>query len=210
MNLGGHLESDEKVSFNQLVNAIYGHAAGGGDRTKLLNAGLPVHKHKVDISSFLVVDLDEFWEWAEKNKHVLDFSKFPKHDLGKEPEWVDKKRKIDFDFRRKARSGNNSPWTKVQDEQLKYMINKGIYTYTEIAKELRKTEGAVKRRLYDLNITARPPKSKSRKWTNEETFELIELVDVGYSWMHIGEKLNRSAFSCRGKYERLLNPTISL
>lgn len=43
---------------------------------------------KVKGSSFKVINLDEFWKWAEKNRTIIDFSQLEENVLGKEPEWL--------------------------------------------------------------------------------------------------------------------------
>ena len=43
-------------------------------------------------------------------------------------------------------------------------------------------------------------------WTESEVEVLCDMVEKGYSWEQIAEKLDRSALATRGKYERLMNP----
>lgn len=136
---------------------------------------------------------------------ILDFSKFEELSLGAEPEWVKEKRKADFE-RGQQVGRHNTSWTKSEDEKLKRMLSKHQYGYRELARELRKTEGAVKRRICDLQIKERPVKSKTRMWTESEVEVLCDMVEKGYSWEQIAEKLDRSALATRGKYERLMNP----
>lgn len=78
--------------------------------------------------------------------------------------------------------------------------------YADLARELRHSEGAVKRRILDLKIDKRPVRVPSRKWTEEEIETLCKMVDQGYDFTLIAEKLNRTALATRGKYERLQNP----
>ena len=152
-----------------------------------------------------MVDLKEFWQWAEQNRMILDFSKFEELSLGAEPEWVKEKRKADFE-RGQQVGRHNTSWTKSEDEKLRRMLSKHQYGYRELARELRKTEGAVKRRICDLQIKERPVKSKTRMWAESEVEVLCDMVEKGYSWEQIAEKLDRSALATRGKYERLMNP----
>lgn len=152
-----------------------------------------------------MVDLKEFWQWAEQNRMILDFSKFEELSLGAEPEWVKEKRKADFE-RGQQVGRHNTSWTKSEDEKLKRMLSRHQYGYRELAKELRKTEWAVKRRIIDLQIKERPVKSKTRMWAESEVEVLCDMVEKGYSWEQIAEKLDRSALATRGKYERLMNP----
>jgi hypothetical protein len=52
--------------------------------------------------SYILIDVDEFWEWAEKNKDVVDFSKIQPQILLPEPEWFQVEREIDKKMCRKA------------------------------------------------------------------------------------------------------------
>ena len=98
LGLGSHLASDVRISVNQLMLALYQADTGSTGYTmhKLIREGLPVKTHKVKTKSFRVIDIDEFWKWAEDHKEFLDFSKFEEYSLGKEPDWVKVKRKADF------------------------------------------------------------------------------------------------------------------
>ena len=46
--------------------------------------------------------------------------------------------------------------TKAEDDKLRYLLEKNRYTYSELAQELRHSEGAIKRRILDLGIETRP------------------------------------------------------
>lgn len=41
--------------------------------SRLIREGLPVKWHIVKNSRFRVIDIDEFFKWAEENKSILDF-----------------------------------------------------------------------------------------------------------------------------------------
>lgn len=64
----------------------------------------------------------------------------------------------------------------------------------------------VKRRMHDLGIKLKPPRSPTKMWTKEEEMRLLDMKEAGYDWSQIGEKLDRTALACRGKYERMQNP----
>lgn len=206
IGLGPHLEGGTDISYNQLLVELYGHGNGAYASSRLIRHGILVRTHKVLKNRFKVIDIDEFWKWAEEHKDLLNFSRLKPYALGPEPEWAKLKRKIDIDKRNKTKKNHNTPWTKSEDAKLRRMIDKGTYTYTDIATELRKTEGAIKRRLLDLDISGRPKRNKNKAWTDEDIEILLEMKEDGYDWMHIGERLERSALAVRGKYERLQNP----
>lgn len=178
---------------------------GGYTTNRLIQNGLPVKWHRVKKNRFRVIDIEDFWKWAEKNKSLLDFSRFEKYALGAEPDWVDMKRKADYK-KLQLHGQHNAAWTKAEDDKLRYLLEKNRYTYSELAQELRHSEGAIKRRILDLGIETRPVRCPPRKWTEEEVETLCSMVDAGYDFTLIAEKLNRTALATRGKFERLQNP----
>lgn len=208
LRLGAHLASDVRISTNQLMIALYQSNSGNASYTlyKLIREGLPVEMHKVKTKSFRVIDIDEFWKWAEDHKEFLDFSKFEEYSLGKEPDWVKVKRKADFQ-KTQQQGEHNEVWTGATDQKLKRMLSQHKYTYRDLSKELNRSEGAIKRRICDLGLKERPVRNKTRMWTEKEVETLCEMAEKGYSWGQIADKLGRTALSTRGKYERLLNPS---
>ena len=155
LGCGAHLAGDTRISLNQLMLAIYGKNMLGYTSDKLIRYGLPVKWHVVKKNRFRVIDIEDFWKWAEKNKSLLDFSRFEKYALGAEPDWVDEKRKADYK-KLQLHGQHNAAWTKAEDDKLRYLLEKNRYTYSELAQELRHSEGAIKRRILDLGIETRP------------------------------------------------------
>lgn len=135
--------------------AIYGKNMLGYTSDRLIRYGLPVKWHVVKKNRFRVIDIDAFWKWAEDNKSILDFSRFEKYGLGAEPDWVDVKRKADYK-KLQLHGQHNAAWTKTEDDKLRYLLSKGTYTYSDLAAELRHSEGAIKRRILDLGINKKP------------------------------------------------------
>lgn len=207
LGCGAHLENDHRVSLNQIIITLYGVKNMGTYATgRLLREGLPVHWHRVNHCRFQVVDLEEFWKWAEDHKDLLDFSRFEEYSLGKEPAWVKVKRRADFE-KLQSQGAHNEVWTTTIDQKLKRMLSQHKYTYRDLSKELSRSEGAIKRRILDLGLKERPVRNKTRMWTEEEVETLCEMAEKGYDWGQIADKLGRTALATRGKYERLLNPS---
>lgn len=206
LGCGAHLDSDVRISLNQLMLALYGGVnMGTYTNNRLIRAGLPVKWHRVKNSRFRVIDIDDFWKWAEQNKGILDFSRFQELSLGAEPDWVKIKRKADWD-KLQRHGHHNAAWTKTEDDRLIRLLKQHKYTYRDLAKELRHSEGAIKRRILDLKLKERPIRNPSRPWTEEEIETLCIMVSQGYDWSQIAEKVGRTAMATRGKYERLQNP----
>ena len=197
--LGSQLHSGEYITFNQLVVAV------GKWHSQLkatwIPKGLPIKYKKQITKSFRIIYIKDFWEWAEHHKDLLEFSTFEPLALGEEPEWVKEKRKADF----YAAKYIKTPWTAAQDARLIYMLNAYRYGYREISADLRRTEGAIKRRFHDLNLKQRPIKADNHTlWTNAEVRTLVDMRAKGYGYENIAEKLGtRSALAVRGKVERM-------
>lgn len=204
--LGRHLHAGARLPFRHLLEAL-GHLGGEGYITqRLIKAGCPVKYQKSVDFRYRVIDIDEFWKWAEQNKRMLDFSKMEINALGKEPDWVKKKRVEDV---RNYIRPHNSQWSKADDDLLRKVLPLYRYTYSDLSKRLNRSEGAIKRRIHDLGIKQRPVRMENRLWTDKETETLLRLWDKGYSYERIADELNRTALQVRGKHERILNPEIS-
>lgn len=152
----------------------------------------------------LVVAYDDFWKWAEDNKHMLDFSRLERLSIGPEPEWVEEKRKADQLTKLHTPKPHNTPWSTGDDARLKWMLQQHRYSYPEIANEVKRTQAAVKRRILDLGLKERPVRlPNNRKYTEKEEKQLVEMLEKGYCFEEISERLDRSAFGVRGKAERM-------
>lgn len=202
LSLGRHLDGSELVSFSQFLQAIGQFNNYSYLKIRLARDGFPFKRCKVINNSFLMVDIDKFWKWTEAHKSALDFSAFEENMLGKEPDWVREKRQADC----LAARFTNEPWTADDDQKLTHMLNAYKYSYYELSVALRRTEGAVKRRISTLGLIQRPVKKPSKPWTQTEYDLLLDLLGKGYGFEFASEKLNRTALACRGCYERLQNP----
>lgn len=199
LGLGVFLESGDYVTWNQFQIAIGCGNSGSGYKMKswVENRGFPIHKKRVGSNSFKIVYIDEFWKWAEKNMDLLDFSKFEENTLGAEPEWAKEKRKRDFEKNRKYIT---TPWTQTEDAKLIYLLVQQKHTYAELSKMLRRTNGAIQRRICDLGIKERPVKADNHiRWTEQELKLLGELIKAGYGYELMAEKLGKSSKAIRGR-----------
>lgn len=201
IGLTRHIHNGEYITYNQLLVSI-----GMGEtyvRTKFEKNGIPI-KFKASIKKkYKIIYVKDFWEWAEQHKNLLNFKKFEPGALGwPEPEWVDIKRQSD---KQKASSKKTTPWTESEDKQLEWLLNQYKYGYADIARLMQRTEGAIKRRCFDLKLKARPIKADNhRPWQPWETNLLIDMWHKGHSHEDISSKLdNRSVSAVRGKIERL-------
>lgn len=201
LKLGPFLESGEYITLNQFMVEMRGDNGRTYTIKQWKDKGLPIKSKKVKNNNFKVIYLEEFWQWAEKNRTLIDFSKLEPLVFGKEPEWLEEQRKADIE----KNYFKTTPWTKSEDANLEFLLNQYRYTYRELSLRLRRTEGALKRRMIDLKIKARPIRmSNHNPWTEFETSKLIELYHKGHTPSTMANYIPRSAQACGGKIERLI------
>ena len=208
LGLGRKMEAGKTVPINFIAAEIFGKRNTGYTVDRWIRNGIPYKKARISERAFRVVTMDEFWNWLEQHKNMIDLSKLEPLALGPEPDWVREKRRYDIRDKQAVRKNHNDPWTDQDNQRLKRMIEKNCFSYRDIARELWRTESAVRRQAGTLHLGT-AIRTKPRRWTKEETDDLIRMVDQGLSWAYIAEKLDRSALGVRGKYERLVNPYLS-
>lgn len=193
----------EGITLLQLANAI--NVAYSVLKRWIIQHDFPVkHKTFAMRSKVKVVYYQEFWGWAEKHKWMIDFSRIEKNILGPEPDWVQGKRDADFIKKRMVKKSKSNQWTEEEDNTLKGMLNAHCYTYPEIAERLKRGEHAIKRRIWELGLKARPVRLNNRiRYTKEEVQLIESLVDKGHCLEDIASRINKSALGVRGKLERL-------
>ncbi|WAH35020.1 Myb-like DNA-binding domain-containing protein [Alicyclobacillus dauci] len=149
----------------------------------------------------LVIRYQDFWKWAESHKHIVNLSRLEPNILGPEPEWAKEKRELD---KRSYEKRFKRPWTAQEDMKLRSLVNAHRYDYPTVAKELGRSEAAIKRRLYDLGIKAQPiRRDRHVKYTKAEVQQLVDMYHKGYGYNTMAEKLGKSALGIRGKLERM-------
>ena len=95
LNLGPFLANGYRyITISNLYKLIRPNTSATYLKTSWVkNRNLPTHNiSRSSKTNFIVVYIDEFWMWAEKNQYFLDFSKLEKYQLGPEPENLDKVR----------------------------------------------------------------------------------------------------------------------
>ena len=201
IGMGAFLDSGEYISLNQLMILLRGTKGRTYTINQWRDKGMPVKTKRVENSSFKVLYLKEFWNWAEINRTLIDFSKLEPLILGAEPEWLLQQRRADIE----NKFYKKSPWTDADDYQLTRLLGEYRFSYRELSLKLMRTEGAIKRRVIDLNIKARPIKMTNHNfWTEKETKILIELYHKGHTHNTMANYIERSAQACSGKVERLI------
>ncbi|MFL0245503.1 hypothetical protein [Candidatus Clostridium stratigraminis] len=201
LKLGSFLESGEYLTMNQLVRAAGRKGSITFKSKQWMDKGLPYRNKKVLNGSFRVVYLKDFWKWAEEYRMNIDFSKFTENTLGLEPEWVKEQREADIAFAKYK----TTPWTEKEDNLLRSYLRLYKYTYKELSLTLLRTEGAIKRRVVDLDIKERPLREDPHgTWSSEQVEVVIKMYQKGYRSEVIKEYIDKSGQAIAGKIERLI------
>lgn len=194
LKLGSVRIGGDLITLSELLKAIGQWNSYSWIKPKYIKNGLPIVEVRKKERSVIKVKLDDFWKWAEKNKNVVNFARFEKGALGKEPGWADEKRKADL--LNPTNLNFNREWTNSDDILLISKVKSCRYTYKQLADEFKRTEAAIKRRLYDLNVPYRPiPLDNHIAWTEEENEKMIELYKKGYDTFSISRCLNKTHLS---------------
>lgn len=199
IGLSDHLHSSEHITINQLIKALGRSSYSYFMHSFVGNRAMPIKYKKSINMEYKVISLDDFWKWAKRHRSFVDFSKMQEGALGKEPKWVNEQRKAD----QRYAMYKKTPWTPDEDALLESLLATYKYTYRDLSIRIKRTEGAIKRRVLDLNIKMRPVKDNVKIWTKEEADILIDMAARGYKPEIIAEYIDRSALSIRGKLERI-------
>lgn len=197
------LEASEKITVCELINVL-GLKAYTWEMKKFEKHGCPITTQKVISKSYKVIDIEQFWKWAEKHQEILNFKNFNENTLGKEPIWVKEKRKRDImEF---MTTSKNKAWTKEEENLLIAKVKSYRYTCAELANEFNRSESSIKRKLQKLKVPYRPitkrDKEMSVAWTVEENKYFLELYRNNYSIKEISKRLNKD--------ERLIQERVEL
>lgn len=196
MKLGSFLERDEYITFRQLLMYLGIGCTSYKHISWIENRKFPVKYKKVNKCKFRIVYMQDFWKWADENRHFIDWTKVKKNSLGEEPDWLIKLRRYQKDKYFKTRT---SVWTKTEDLKLKKLIESHKYTYLELSRLLKRSSGAIERRLLDLGIKARPVKPNNHiKYSESEKRLIREMVLDNKTYLQISELVNKSDKAIRG------------
>lgn len=204
LGLGRYLEARQEITFLSLIRTIYGHQSYSWFLQRFQKLGLKVIRKKVINGKFYMVNIQDFWKWAENNKHILNFSKFELNSLGKEPTWVDEKRRADL--LSPSKNKHRTAWSTTEVNRLLFMVNAQRYTYADISKDINRSQSAIKRKLYDLKVKSRPiPLNTKINWTKEENELLYDMYVKGYDAFTIAKTLNKSELSISDRVRNIKN-----
>ena len=161
------------------------------------NKGLKAVKKKLSLKrEFWRININDFWEWAEKNKDSIKWSRFEKNALGKEPCWVREARK---QYLEKPQNMDRK-WNKEQDKILKMYWDVGK-TPEEIGTILNRSSTSIKRRAHRINLNSRKIQIR---WKPVEVEILIDMKIKGFTDEEIAIELGRSYGSVSWKRKKLI------
>lgn len=199
LGLKDWLKYHEFISLNQFHQMISGGALDSYDLMIWEREGMPIKKIKKINKTYLMIDFEDFIKWYKTHLSVLDISRTNDGDFGVEPEWLKEKRKAD----KMAQKYKARPWTNSEDNHLKSLLKTYRYGYRELSVILKRTEGALKRRMNDLKIKERPLRADNHNPWKEKEIEIVKNMHLkGYKSVVIAEFINRSALAINGLLER--------
>lgn len=153
MGLGSSRNAFGRLTANQLVN-ILGVDVKTVTERWISRYGLKCYyKTTRSRRKFHLIELDDFWKWAEKNQDKFDGRRMEPGVIGKEPARMAEKRKTDY--RRPIRRPRK--WTPEEDAVLRQMFKQGV-TYRKIAERLGRSEKSVGHRLTRITVWDVPRK----------------------------------------------------
>ena len=200
LGLGPWLDARDHITLCQLIRLLTGSARPdigySYTRMRLERMGLRIRRKRVCDSLFLVVDINDFWAYAEQHRDELDFSRLEENILGLEPDWVKEKRRQDVLNRRRLYP-KNTYWGPQEDDALRQAIASGA-TYADLQQTLRRTSGAIRRRIYDLSLP-KPARAAIQPWSEADLEKLKRLRAAGWSGDRIAREMGRSPEAVRGK-----------
>lgn len=188
IRLGAFLESGDYVTWNQLNKVVNGNAEDSYQQISWIqNRQFPIKYKKVGKCKFRIVYLKDFWNWLYKNVDLVDLSKFEKNSLGEEPEWIEKLRNSDKIIKQHKKV---SKWTEQEDNLLKDLLKTKHYTCDQLARRLRRSEGAVIRRISELKIEDKPLRnSPHNEWTASDIETIYKLIEEGHKYTYIAKAI---------------------
>lgn len=196
LGLRRFIHNGEYITLNQLFH-LFGKDSSKYT-TKIFKANFPVKHQKIINQNVKVVYMEDFWRWFKKNIHLIDLSKTETYSFGYEPAWVKEKRQAD----KRAAEYKTTKWTKAEDNNLISLLKSYRYNYREISIRLKRTEGAIKRRMLYLKLKERPLRESPHPWTKREIEIVKSMYLRGYKSCIIAEYVERSAIAINGLLER--------
>lgn len=96
---------------------------------------------------YTLIEVREFWEWAEVNKEEVNFYRIKPYTLLPEPSWVNEEREKD---KREIPLRRNKFFTPEEDQQILHLYFKENLTQKAIATVMNRSRDSIRNRLARL------------------------------------------------------------
>ena len=200
LHLQRSYHNDKFITLGRLVS-ILGRMADVSADT-LRQKGLPIKTIKPRKTVYKIVYIDDFWQWARANSYYIDFSRLEEGALGKEPEWVAEKRERDKLHQEQCKV--KVEWSAQEEQELVRLVSMQKYNNREIARKLKRTEGAISYKKHRLGIDGGTIQTDThRLWEEYEIQITKNMIAAGYYAEDIADELNRTANAVKAKVLKL-------
>lgn len=197
--------SNTKLESGKITGAELAYACGVDPHTVydywIPKKGLPARRKTTNLKAkFWLIDIKEFWDWAEQNKGIIDFTRIDEYSLLPHPEWVELEQQRDY---KKIPKRKRVAWTDKEEQQVIRMVGDS-YSKQAIAEKLNRSEMAIQRKISKLRQENKIPFEKiNLRWTDEELKIMLDLENQGFADEVIAEELGREPYHIRDKRRRM-------
>lgn len=98
-------------------------------------------------------------------------------------------------------------WTTEEDKQLLQMLKTYQYTMNDLSEILGRSGASIMSHIRSTGIPYRPVGAGDRRWTDEETLQMIRMRNAGSSTREIAKSLDRSELAINSKLWTLQDKT---
>ena len=203
--LGLKKELNAVLTFNMLAKIVWPKGVRKEFFKELIKLKFPFEDDDPYESRSKIIDIGDFWRWAEMNRNKIFFDEMEEYALGEEPEWVHEQRKADKIYSELFLRGH---WSKEEDRKLMILLEEEAHTLSQLSVKMKRTEGAISKRIRSKKLKPLPMKTKgiAKEWTEEETEKLIAMYKNGYDYNVIARFLSgkRTVKAVDRKMEKLM------
>ena len=98
---------------------------------------LPYKKANENVGQKYIIDVDDFWKWADKHRNLINWSKYETKSLLPEPDWVE------GEIRAYKTPNTRKKFSKKEIATIRRMIIKDGLPYKEIAERVGRTVDSI-------------------------------------------------------------------
>lgn len=195
LELGSWKESSELITLNQL-SKYCGMNQGNVWQSWCLNNGLKYTKRQsCSDKNIILINIDDFWKWAESHKDFIHTERIEENILGAEPQWLKEKRKADI------ANPYKHYWTREDESRLLYDLSKFCYTYDDLCKKYGIAYKTLNKKINQLGTKYRPinPNAGRSKWNDEMEQRMLDMICAGMTRKEVATQIGKSDASIKSK-----------